>query len=534
MKIRLLFNTAAVVCYLLTFSIKTTAQQSFCAKNYTTDVMAALVQTPDGGYALGGYSPDSAGTYGFHLMKTGAAGNLLWTRTVGGIYEEWGYSLINTWDKGFAMAGLTYSFGQGWHDAYIVKLDSLGYLQWSRVVGGSDFDYLTSIVQTSDSGYVAAGTTRSFGAGSYDVYIIKLDRFGNVQWTRTVGGTGSDGDFLGTSVIQTTDGGYAVTGTTGSSATSIDIYLVKLNPDGTLAWTQTIGGSVVDDPYGIVQTSDGGYAIAGATSSFSNGDYDFYLVKVDAAGNVQWTRTAGGSMHEQCYGFVKTTDNGFALIGRSNSFNTSYFDGYMVKFDANGTFLWSRTIGSSDPQDTEELKDIVQTSDGGFALTGGTRNFSFGVQSTHCYFVKLDANANGCCVKGIDEGQTGTGGANLPTAGVAGSGGISTSGGVVKSYGTLSVTCSGMPTAIGETDFTNKLSLFPNPFASETTLQTEDFLDHATISILSCVGQIIGEMRDVSGYTATISKGNLAAGVYFIHVKQGGKAIAIKKMIVTG
>ncbi len=529
----LLTTTAAVFCLLLTLTLKTTAQQSFCARNYIYDVMAALVQTPDGGYVLGGYSPDSAGAHGFHLMKTGAAGNLLWTRTVGGFSDEWGYSLINTWDKGLAMGGLTYSFGQGQHDAYIVKLDSLGALQWSRVVGGSNFDYLTSIVQTSDSGYVAAGTTESFGAGSYDVYIVKLDRLGNVLWTRTVGGTGTDGDFLGTSVIQTADGGYAITGVTRSFNTSIDIYLIKLDSGGNLAWTKTIGGSVIDDPYGIVQTSDGGYAIAGSTSSFGNG-YDFYLIKVDTVGNVQWTRTAGGIGNEQCYGFVKTSDNGFALVGRSDSFNTSYFDGYLVKFDANGAFLWSRTIGSGNPQDTEEPKDIIQTTDGGFALTGGTRNLAQGPQAMKCYFVKLDANGNGCCVKGVDEGQTGTGGTNQPTGGTASSGGLSTTGGVVKTYGALSALCSGVVTAIHETDLTNKLSLFPNPVASQTTLQAEEFLDQATIAIVNCVGQTVNEIKDVSGYTATISVNSLVAGVYFIHVRQGGKVVGVQKMIVTG
>ena len=163
---------------------------------------------------------------------------------------------------------------------YIVKLDSGGTLQWSKTIGGAQNDQVYSIIQTTDGGFAAAGYTASFGAGNSDMYIVKLDSNGALQWNRTIGGTNYDN---ATSIIQTTDGGFAVAGYTGAFA-AYDYYIVKLNASGTVQWSKAIGGSGDDGAYSIVQTTDGGFALAGYTKSFGSGSGDFYIVKLDSNG----------------------------------------------------------------------------------------------------------------------------------------------------------------------------------------------------------------------------------------------------------
>ena len=198
--------------------------------------------------------------------------------------SEEGSSLIQTSDGGYAIAGYTNSFGTGLSDVYVVKLDAHGNLQWTKTIGGPASDEGSSLIQTSDGGYAIAGYTKSFGAGFSDVYVVKLDANGNLQWTKTIGGENID---EGYSLIQTSDGGYAIAGTTTSfGAGLLDVYVVKLDANGNLQWTKTIGGENIDEGYSLIQTSDGGYAIAGDTKSFSAGKWwDVYVVKLDRNGD---------------------------------------------------------------------------------------------------------------------------------------------------------------------------------------------------------------------------------------------------------
>jgi hypothetical protein len=204
-------------------------------------------------------------------------------KAIGGPSIEAGKSLIQTSDGGYAITGFTISFGAGSGDVYVVKLDANGNLQWTKTIGGPASEEGNSLIQTSDGGYAIAGYTRSFGAGEADVYVVKLDANGNLQWTKTIGGKNED---LGTSLIQTSDGGYAIAGSTTSfGAGDRDVYVVKLDANGNLQWTKTIGGKNEDLGTSLIQTSDGGYAIAGYTKSFGRGWKDVYLVKLDKNGH---------------------------------------------------------------------------------------------------------------------------------------------------------------------------------------------------------------------------------------------------------
>jgi len=203
-----------------------------------------------------------------------------------------------------------------------------------KTIGGPAIEAGKSLIQTSDGGYAITGATTSFGAGEADVYVVKLDANGNLQWTKTIGGKKED---VGTSLIQTSDGGYAIAGHTESFGEGeADVYVVKLDAKGNLQWTKTIGGPETEEGRSLIQTSDGGYAITGYTKSFGAGDYDVYVVKLDAKGNLQWTKTIGGPESEIGNSLIQTSDGGYAIAGFTKSFGAGGDDVYVVKLDKNG------------------------------------------------------------------------------------------------------------------------------------------------------------------------------------------------------
>jgi hypothetical protein len=306
-------------------------------------------------------------------------------------------------------------------------------------IGGGNDDFGNSIIQTTDGGYAVAGSTFSFGAGGRDFYVVKLDVTGNVQWTRTIGGGSNDyGNLI--SIIQTSDGGYAVAGVTYSfGAGSSDVYVVKLNGSGNIQWTRTIGGGYTDSGYSIIQTTDGGYAVAGYTNSFSIGDYDVYVVKLNSSGNIQWTRVIQGFYNEEARSIIQTTDGGYVVAGFTQSFGAGSSDVYVVKLNGSGNIQWTRTIGGVNG---DGGNSIIQTSDGGYAVAGGTS--SFGSGNSDVYVVKLDANGNmSSCPGGcqVSSGGTAGSGGNASSGGTAGSGGNASSGGNAGLGGTLINLC---------------------------------------------------------------------------------------------
>jgi hypothetical protein len=216
-------------------------------------------------------------------VKLDSSGNVLWSKTISGSYHDFARSIIQSSDGGYVVVGRTLRAGR--YDMYIVKLDSSGDVLWTKTIGGDDHDEAYSIIQSSDGGYVVAGYTYSFGAGGRDFYVVKLDLSGNVLWTKTIGGDGTGKAY---SIIQSSDGGYVVAGYTRSfGAGYVDIYVVKLDSSGNVVWTKTIIGRSSDDlPWSIIQGSDGGYVVAGHTYSLGAGGWDFYVVKMDANGNV--------------------------------------------------------------------------------------------------------------------------------------------------------------------------------------------------------------------------------------------------------
>jgi parallel beta-helix repeat protein len=243
----------------------------------------------------------------------------------------------------------------------------------NKTYGGTSEDELWALVQTVDGGYALAGCTVSLGAGNWDAWLVKTDGNGNTLWNKTYGGTDGDG---ARSLVQTGDGGYVLTGSTVSFSVGLsDFWLVKTDANGNAQWNKTYGGTNWDDVYSVVQTGDGGYALAGCTDSFGAGNGDFWLVKTDASGNTQWNKTYGGTSEDRAYSVVQTVDGGYALAGYTYSFGAGDSDVWLVKTSANGDVPWNQTYGGTGE---DYARSMVQTSDGGCALAGTTASFGAG------------------------------------------------------------------------------------------------------------------------------------------------------------
>jgi len=334
-----------------------------------TDLGYSVQQTADGGFVIAGQTDSfGAGYWDVYVLKTDADGDTLWTRTYGGYDWDEARSVQQTTEGGYIITGYSNSFGGGYGDLYLVKTDANGDTLWTRTYGGPETEYGRSVQQTSDGGYIVSGNTNSWGAGNADVWLLKTDANGDTLWTRIYGGYNTD---VGYSVQETTDGGYIVGGSTWSFGAGLyDLYLLKTDANGDTLWTHTYGGSECDEGYAVQQTTDGGYIIAGYTESFGAGSYDLYLVKTDANGDTLWTRTYGGIGGDIGYSGQQTIDGGYVITGTSKSFGGGKNpDAYLVKTDANGDTLWTRVYGGID---YERGLSVQQTTDSGYILAGGT------------------------------------------------------------------------------------------------------------------------------------------------------------------
>jgi hypothetical protein len=328
---------AGIIAYLLIFvSIDVYAQSdTLWTKTYggaDNDYGWSAKQTSDGSFIITGHTYSfGAGGYDVYLIKTNSSGDTLWTKTYGGANNDYGYSVQQTSDGGYIIAGHTGSFGAGGDNVYLIKADSSGDTLWTKTYGGAGSDHGYSVQQTSDGGYIIAGLTESFGAGSVDIYLIKADSSGDTLWTKTYGGASYD---YGWSVQQTSDGGYITTGYTRSfGAGGDDIYLIKADSSGDTLWTKTYGGTGGDHGSSVQQTSDGGYIIAGGTYSFGAGNADVYLIKADSSGDTLWTKTYGGTSSDFGRSVQQISDGEYIIAGETGSFGAGSSDVYLIKIE---------------------------------------------------------------------------------------------------------------------------------------------------------------------------------------------------------
>lgn len=294
-----------------------------------------ILQTEDNGFMILGFTDSfGAGEMDIYLIRTDNDGKMLWERTFGGEKSEYGWALASTPDGGFVLAGQTDSIGEGDKDGYLVKVDAGGNALWSQTYGGPEEDRLYSVDRCVDGGFVLTGTTKSFGADNRNAYLIKTNNSGALEWMQVFG---ENLDDVGHSVHQTMDKGYIVTGYTKSfGAANYDIWMIKADETGQLEWQKFYGETRDDRTIYGEQTEDGGYIFVGYSKSFGAGGWDVFLVRADITGEVLWHKTFGGRSDDTGYTVIQASDQGFILTGETYSFGEGGGDMILIKVDKNG------------------------------------------------------------------------------------------------------------------------------------------------------------------------------------------------------
>lgn len=323
----------------------------------------------------------------------------------GGSKNESGQRVVSTADGGYVILGFTQSMDgdvtgkqNDSYDYWLLKFNSESELEWQKTYGGSGGDKGFDIIQTLDGGYALIGSSFSNDQdvsqnnGAEDFWLVKLDASGVLSWEQSYGYSGVDS---GLSVIQTNDGGYFISGVLDVTASGGegnskgiqhaggDYWGLKLSASGAIEWSKYYGGFFTDTPYGAVQTDDNGFILVGSSDSVDTdissniGDYDFWVVKISELGSLEWEKSFGGTEIDEARAIIKTPDGNYVIAGDTRSFNADVSsnnglaDLWIIKITPNGTLLWENTIGGSS---FDVARDVINTQDGGFLLAGSSRS----------------------------------------------------------------------------------------------------------------------------------------------------------------
>jgi len=389
--------------------------------NVINNNMAATV---DGGVIIAGHSFSNdgdvtghhglSGTSDYWVVKLDSSGSIEWQKSLGGSFDEVAKSVFQTQDGGYIICGDSYSDDgdvSGHHDstnttdAWVVKLDAIGNIEWEHSYGGSDFETASHIEQTTDGGYVFTGDSRSsdgdvsINKGSLDFWVVKLDSVGTIEWEKSLGGSGAERAY---NFCQTFDGSFLVCGTTTSNDSDItfnahpgflwDIWLIKLDSTGNKEWDKCYGGSSLDWGYNIRQTADSGYVLCSATSSTdddivgNHGGTDIWLARLDSVGNIRWSKCYGGTSSEQAKSVRETPDKGYLISGSTESSDGDVSsaigvqDCWIVKTDSMGTIEWEKTYGGTG---RENMAAAVPASNAGYFFVGESSSNDIDVAGHH-------------------------------------------------------------------------------------------------------------------------------------------------------
>lgn len=315
--------------------------------------------------------------------------SIKWEDNYGGAYEERGVAACPTGDHGYAVVGqvsLKNKSDLANTDVYLAKTDRDGRLQWEKTFNYSGTNTGTSVLSTRDGGYIIGGTLQSDTQMNKNACLIKVDQAGKKTWERRLGG---DAETIAADVQITGDNGYILTGNIDKGNHGTDVYLAKLDAAGGPQWEKKFGGNDEDHGKKVLQTSDGGYIVTGETSSLGSGGYDLYVIKIDASGKEVWEKTYGGKGWEIAESVAQTIDGGYIIVGRTSSFNNGDFDTYIVKTDANGNQQWEKTFGS---KGWDVAKSIEQDKEGGYWVAGWTETAKAG--KYNFFLLHLDGLGN--------------------------------------------------------------------------------------------------------------------------------------------
>ena len=464
-------------------------QKSYGGSN--DDILLSCMQTADGGLVGVGHTISNDGQVtGSHgntdcwVIKTDASGVLQWQRTLGGSSQDLGTSIVQTADSGYIISGSSSSsdgdltLNYGTRDAWIIKLNASGGIEWQRSYGGSGLETATDIIQTADLNYVFVATANSSdfdvigNHGLTDIWVVKLDATGTIINQKSLGGSGQE---LSTHIAMTTDGGYIISGNTSSTdgdvtnnTGQVNYWIIKLDSNLQIQWEKNYGNAVYDDTaVDIKQTSDGGYVVTGEWQTDVATTHTGIL-KLNSSGDIEWQTVIGGSVSDTGVSILQTSDGGyitanFAWSGSGDGdvdFNHGESDIWVVKLTGAGAIVWQRSLGSSGP---DSVANISQAADGGYIISGSasaddgdvTENFG----NKDFWIVKLAAD----------------------------------------------------PLLVS--NFTaQKMALYPNPAQNAVRLMLPGGLIPDSINIIDNSGKIVGQHSN----TEEISVEKLAAGLYFI------------------
>jgi hypothetical protein len=515
-----------------------------------------------------------------------------WQNTIGGSGIDLLTAIQQTNDGGYMLGGCSFSgisgdkndTSRGYVDYWMVKIDSIGNVEWQHTIGGNNYDYLTCIKQTKDEGYILGGSSNSDMSGNktennygdYDFWIVKTDSLGNIQWQNTIGGSLSD-DL--TSLQLTEDGGYILGGWSESSMSgnktenncdttswpftpTKEFWIIKIDSVGNIQWQNTIGGKRNELLIELKQTNDKGYILGGRSQSNISCDkmennlgalntWDYWIVKIDSSGNIQWQNTIGGNADDMLTSILLCNDEGYILGGFSesnisgdkteNSIGGS-MDYWVVKTDSMGTIQWQNTIGGNN---LDELRSINHTNDGGYILGGSSFSNISGDKSQNSigngdnWLVRIDALGNikwDKTVGGNDEDATYSLQQTMDRGYIIASSSKSNMSGdktensngdwdywIVKLYADTT-------TGISNLQVTNyDLKVFPNPAKDEITIAGYALQNNqpAVLKIYDVMGNEVYH-SSVTTLNIKLKTLNFSPGVYFVQLQTGAKVSRVK------
>jgi len=329
-----------------------------------------VIATADGGFVIAGVTNSfGAGGTDVYLMKVNAFGSVLWEKTYGTSANDWGNAAAATNDGGFVIAGYTTGDLQvGTNgDAYLVKTDAAGNMVWEGRYGGDLAARANDVLATPDGGYMLIGSIYSPINGNWDMYAVKTDASGVMQWENNFGGNNDEG---GNDVKRLPSGGYFLSGWTESyGAGSSDMYLVRIDDSGTMLWDTTFGGEGNDGANAAVLTADGNLLLSGWTTSYGNGFEDIYLLLADTAGAFIGQRTYGGANLDDGVAVIPDGSGGFIVAGLTYSLGAGSADVYVLRLDNAANVLWQKTYGGTGH---EGAMTVAATLDGNYIVSGWT------------------------------------------------------------------------------------------------------------------------------------------------------------------
>ncbi|MFO7525915.1 MAG: T9SS type A sorting domain-containing protein [Ignavibacteriaceae bacterium] len=450
----------------------------------------------------------------------------LWTKTLGGNLGEQGYDIQQTSDGGFIAAGHTYSFGAGAGDAWLIRTNFNGDTLWAHTygTGGGSFETAHSVHQTSDDGFIFAGSV--FAGSSSNVYLVKTNADGVAEWTQTIGGFDTDNAY---SVLQTDDGGYIICGDTRSfhNGFGSSVWLIRTNSIGDTLWTRVYGGSSYQGGKSIKQTSDDGFIITGSYNNGGPTTTEVWLLKTDVNGDTLWTKTFGGDGSQDGYDVLQTNDGGYLIAG-----SKSWAEIWLIRTDSTGDTLWTKTY----PGSIERGNCLSHASDGGFIITGSNINSDLLV-------IRTDENGDLLWSNTYGGGNYDVGSAVIQVTGggyiVCGS--TESSGAGNSDIWLVRIDSDGTTSVNEEPALVDQFQLnqnYPNPFNPGTTISWQSPVSSwQTLIVYDLLGRevaaLVDEYKPAGRYEVEFDASGLSSGVYYYRLSseqftQTMKAILLK------